>query len=129
MLRKILIGLGVLAFLLVAAGAYLYHKIQPGLRAYQEQVAAEEKLLQPRVVIGNGAFDKRIFYNSSGLGNISQIRLGWPADREGAEIALVASQGADFIDYSGQVKKRLRFEIQQRCPVTVARMDATGEYG
>lgn len=129
MLRKILIGLGAFVLLLVIAGAYLYHKLQPDLQAYEARVAEEEKLLQPRVVVGAEAFDKRVLYTSSGLGNISQIRLGWPADREAAEIALVASQGADFIGSSGQFKKRVRFEIEQRCPIAVARLDSTGDYG
>jgi hypothetical protein len=55
--------------------------------------------------------------------------VGWPADREGTDIAVVASQGADFIDSTGQIKKQVRFSIQQRCPIAPARIDATGEYG
>jgi len=55
--------------------------------------------------------------------------VGWPADREGADIAVVGSQGADFIDSTGQVKKQVRFSIEQRCPVAVARLAPTGEYG
>jgi hypothetical protein len=129
MFRKILIGLAAFVLFLVAVGAYFYHKLQPSLRAYEARTAEEENLLQPRLVTGSGTFDKRVFYSGTGLGNISQIRLGWPADREGAEIALVASQGADFIDSSGQVKKRVRFAIEQRCPVAVARIDSAGEYG
>jgi len=86
-------------------------------------------MLQPRLVKGEGHFERRPFYSGGGLGNISQILVGWPANREGAGIAVVGSQGADFVDSTGQIKKQVRFSIEQRCPVTVARMDATGEYG
>jgi hypothetical protein len=55
--------------------------------------------------------------------------VGWPADREGADIAVVGSQGTDFVDSAGQIKKQVRFSMRQPSPVTVARIDATGEYG
>jgi|SRR5208282_2010777 hypothetical protein len=125
MLRKILIGFAILLLLLVGAGVYLYHKIQPILR----EAEAKQKMLQPRLIKGDGNFERRAFYAGEGLGDISQIRVGWPADREGADIAVVGAQGAHFVDSAGQVKKKTRFSIEQRCPVTVARIDATGEYG
>jgi len=125
MLRKILIGFAILLPLLVGAGVYLYHKIQPILR----EAKARQKMLQPRLVKGEGKFERRVFYTGEGLGEISQIRVGWPADREGADIAAVGGQGADFLDLAGLVKKKVRFSIAQRCPVTIARIDATGEYG
>ena len=86
-------------------------------------------MLQPRLIKGEGNFERRVFYTGEGLGNISQIREGWPADREGADLAVVGSQGADFIDPTGQIKKQVRFSIPQHCPVVVARMSASGEYG
>jgi len=129
MLRKMLIGFAILLLLLVAAGTFLYFKIQPSLRAAEARDVEEQKILLPRAIRGEGNFDKRAFYTSDGLGNISQIRVGWPADREGADIAMVGSQGADFIDSTGQLKKQVRFSIEQRCPVAVARLGASGEYG
>jgi hypothetical protein len=129
MLRKILFGFAILVFLLCAAGLFLYLRIRPRLRAIAEQEAKERDFLQPRLVSGAGIFERRSFYVGQGLGNISQILVGWPADREVADIAVVASQGADFIDSTGRAKKQVRFSIQQWGPVTVARMNSTGEYG
>src|SRR5271163_1710936 len=117
MLRKILVGLAILFVLLIGAGTLFYHfEIKPSLRRLAERSEAQRKMLQPRVIEGAGNFERHVFYTGAGLGNVSQIRVGWPADREGADIAIVAAQGADFIDRAGQVKTRVRFSIAQRCP-------------
>ncbi|HUJ31014.1 MAG TPA: hypothetical protein VLY23_07010 [Candidatus Acidoferrum sp.] len=129
MLRKILIGLAIFLLFLVSAAAYIYHKIQPSIREAEKLAEAENKMLTPRMVAGGGRFERRAFYTGSGIGDISQILVGWPADREGTEIAVVGSQGADFVDSVGQLKKQVRFAIQQHCPVAVARLDSTGAYG
>ncbi|PYT51503.1 MAG: hypothetical protein DMG44_02205 [Acidobacteria bacterium] len=129
MLRKILIVLAVLLMLVVGAGVFLYYKIQPSIREAEAQDEVEKKILQPRLIKGEGNFERRAFYTAEGLGNISQISAGWPADREGADIAVVGSQGADFIDFAGQTKKQVRFSIEQHSPVVVARMSPSGEYG
>jgi len=129
MLRKILIGLSVLLLLLAGAGVFLYYKIQPSLREAEARDEVEKKILQPRLIKGEGNFEKRAFYAAEGLGNISQIRMGWPADREGADIAVVGSRGADFIDLAGRFKKHVRFSTEQWSPIVVARMNASGEYG
>src|SRR5260370_11560865 len=129
MLQKILIGFAILLLLLVGAGAFLYHKIQPSIREAEARSEAERKMLQPRRIKGEGNFERRAFYTGEDLGNISQIRVGWPADGEGTDIAVVGNQGADFVDSTGQIKKQVRFAIQQRCPVAVARIDPSGAYG
>ncbi len=129
MLRKILIGFVVLLLLLVATGVFLYYKIQPSIREAEARAAEEERILQPRLLKGEHDFERRLFYASEGLGNISQIRMAWPADREGGDIAVVGSQGADFIDLAGRLKKQVRFSIEQQSPVVVARISASGEYG
>jgi hypothetical protein len=129
MLQKILIGFAIILLLLLGAGAFLYHKLQPSIREAEAEAEAKQKMLQPRLIKGEGNFGRRAFYTGDGLGNISQIRVGWPADREGADIAAVGSQGADFVDSTGQIKKKVRFSIEQRVPIAVARIDPTGEYG
>jgi hypothetical protein len=129
MLRKILIGLAILVVLLVAGGALLYLKLQPGIRAAEARAEKLEKILQPRLIKGKGSFERHIFYTGEGLGNISQIQAGWPAVLEGAEITVVGDHGADFIDSTGQKKKQVRFSIEQLCPVALARMSPAGDYG
>ena len=129
MIRKILIGLAVFTVLVVASGVFLYYKIRPSIREAEARIEAKQKMLQPRLVKGEGDFERRTFYTGEGLGNISEIRVGWPADREGARMAVVGSQGADFLESTGQVKKQVRFAMEQRRPVVVASLGPNGEYG
>ena len=129
MLRKILIGCAIFLVLLAGTAVYIYHKFQPSIREARERVEAERKMLTPRIVAGGGLVEKRPFYAGNVIGSISQIVVGWPADREGAEIAVVGSKGADFINLEGQVKKQVRFDAEQYSPVEVARLDSTGTYG
>lgn len=128
-MRKILIGVTAFLLLLVAAGVFLFHKIQHSIREAEARAEEENKILQPRLLKGEHEFERRVFYTSEGLSNISEIRMGWPADREGADVAVVGSQGADFIDLAGRLKKKVRFSIEQHSPVVVARMSQSGEYG
>jgi hypothetical protein len=125
MLRKMPIGFAILFLLLVGAGVYLYLKVQPILR----EAEARQRMLQPRPIKGEGNFERSAFYTGESLGDTSQIRVGWPADREGAAIAVVGAQGAHFVDSAGQLKKSVRFSIEERCPVAMVRIDATRGYG
>jgi hypothetical protein len=129
MLRKILIGCAIFLVLLVATAAYIFRKLQPSIREAGERVEAERKMLTPRILVGDRLLETHPFYIGNAIGGISQILVGWPADREGAEIAVVASHGVDFIDSEGQVKKQVRFAMEQYSPVEVARLDLTGTYG
>jgi hypothetical protein len=129
MLRKIGIGLGILILLLICAGIGLYLRIRPIIREMEAESQVVGKTLQPRVVAGSGRFQKRIFYNGNELGTISQIDIGWPANREDADLALVGDGGTDFVDFAGHAKKQTRFSIRQYCPVVVARIDSSGNYG
>src|SRR5271168_3469008 len=129
MLRKVLIGLVIAFILVIGAGAYLYHKIAPSIRAAEARAEAQKKMLVPRVITGGEDFGRQPFYTGNGLGTIWQILVGWPADREGADIAVVGNQGTDFVDAAGQVKKQVRLAIEQRAPIEVARLDRAGDYG
>lgn len=129
MLQKLLIALLIFVLMLVGVGAFLYLKLRPSIRDAEARAEAATKMLQPRISKGEGDFERRVFYPGEGLGDISQIAVGWPADREGADIAVVGSHGADFISSTGEVKRKVRFSIVQLCPVTLARINPTGEYG
>jgi hypothetical protein len=129
MLRKLLAGFAILLLLIIGAGTFLYHYVQKDSREAEAQVKARQKMLQPHLISGEGNFEGHTFYSDDGLGKVSQINVGWPADREGADIAVVGSHGADFIDSSGQMKKQVRFSIDQYSPVVVARTGSNGEYG
>ena len=122
MLRKILIALAVLVLLLLSAGVYVEHVSEHFL---QQQAKARP---EPALIKGEGLFQKRLFYTGEGLGNISQILVGWPADREGATIAVVGNKGAHFLDLNGRAKKRIAFAPRLFCPMELARVNANGDY-
>ena len=126
MLRKILIALGLLIVALIALGAYLIHRIDSQLaRDSRENL---EKL-EPRVITGGGLFKKRTFYKGDGLGEVTEILAGWPADREGATLTVVGNRGVHFLDNGGLLKKRVRFSKDIFCPIEVTELDTSGEYG
>lgn len=129
MLQKVLIGLVIGCIVAIAGGAYLYREFASTMSRVAEQIAARKKMLAPRVMTGEGNFERHPFYTDDGVGNISQILVGWPADREGADIAVLGNQGADFVDAAGHIKKRVRLAIESRVPLGVARIDRAGNYG
>lgn len=129
MLRKVLIGLVIVFVLVIGAGAYLYHIISPSIQAAHARAEAQKKMLVPRVITGGEKFGRLSFYAGNGLGTICQILVGWPADHEGADIAMVGNQGTDFVDAAGRVKKQVRMSIESRVPIEVARINQAGDYG
>ena len=122
MLRKLLIGLTILCLLLVGAGISLHYWTEAHLK--REAKAAPE----PRLIKGQGHFNKRLFYTGDGLGNISQILVGWPANKEGAALAVVGNKGAHFLSLTGRPTKWIGFSTFVASPVEVARIDANGDY-
>ena len=122
MLRKLLIGLTILFLLLLGAGICLHY----WTRAYLRREAKARP--EPRLVKGERHFNKRLFYTGDGLGDISQILVGWPADKEGAALAVVGNKGAHFLNLTGRPAKWISFSTFVGCPVEVARIDATGDY-
>jgi len=122
MLRKVLLGLTILFLLLLGAGICLHY----WTRAYLRREAKPRP--EPHLVKGEGHFNKRLFYTGDGLGDISQILVGWPADKEGAALAVVGNKGAHSLDLTGRPAKGIGFSTFVACPVEVARIDASGGY-
>lgn len=126
MLRKILTALALLILGLIVAGVYFIHRIDSQLTQDSRE---KLKKLEPRVITGAGQFKKSTFYEGEDLGEITEILVGWPADREGAALTVVGNRGAHFLDSSGVLKKQVRFSKDIFCPVEVTKLDASGEYG
>lgn len=126
MLRKILIGLALLACILLAVGIYLSRRVSSQLE--REDHEAQLKL-QPGVIKGSDQFHKSVFYTAEDMGEVSQILAGWPADREGAAIIVVGNRGAHFLDDNGMLKKQIHFSKDVPCPIKVIRLNASGNYG
>jgi len=126
MLRKILIALALLILTLIVFGVYFFHRIDSQLAQDSKE---KLKKLEPRVITGAGQFKKSIFYKGEDLGGVTEILVGWPADREGAALTIVGNRGAHFLDSNGVLKKQVRFSKNIFCPVEVTKLDAGGEYG
>jgi hypothetical protein len=126
MLRKILIALATLIVILIAATIYV---VRAATQRSARDAQANQQQLQPSVVKGANQFEKRGFYNTPGLGDISEILIGWPADREGAALTLVGNEAAHFLDASARLKKEVRFSRNTFCALEVSRLDASGHYG
>lgn len=129
MLTKVIIGLAIIVIVFVGAGVYLYYRIRPGILEGRALIKRQQELLAPRLIVGAGKFHKQAFYTGDHLGTISQILVGWPAVREGADMVVVGSLGADFVTSSAQLKKQVRFASAEFCPIQVVRLDSTGAYG
>src|SRR5438105_14594260 len=90
MWRKILVGIVLLIVAAIGAGLYFMHRYESRLeRESREQL----QKLKPMVIAGEGEVKKRLFYAGSTLGEVTQIRVGWPADRGGAALTAVGKQG------------------------------------
>jgi len=126
MLRKMLIAFGLLILALIVAGVYIFHRIDSRLTRDNREKLAK---LEPRVITGAGQFKKSTFYKGEDLGEVTEILVGWPANREGAALTVVGNRGAHFLDNSGLLKKRIRFSKDIFCPVEVTELDASGDYG
>jgi hypothetical protein len=125
-LKKILLGSALLVIALIGAASYLIHRLYSQLEREQQ---VELQALQPQVVRGAAEFQSHEFYKSDGLGNISQIKIGWPANLEGASIAVVGDNGADFLDDDRALKKHVEFSAKLFCPIEIAPLDKDGGYG
>ena len=126
MLRKVLTAFALLILALIGAGIYRIHRIDSQL---ERESREDERKLEPRVITGGGLFEKTKFYAGETLGEISQILVGWPADREGAVLTIVGNRGAHYLDARGELKKQVRFSESVGCPIEVARIDPSGDYG
>lgn len=124
-LKKLLISTGVVILLLAGTGIYFTYRT---FHSFEEQKKQKRDKLVPGIAKGEGLFKKRLFYASDDLGHVSEIRIGWPATREAAEIAVVGTVGAHFLDASGSVKKEVRFSRDFLFALEVMQTDASGEY-
>jgi hypothetical protein len=126
MIRKILIAIALLILIFAGTGIYLIHRYDSVLEQNSREVLEK---LQPRVITGGEHFDKISFYAGTNLGEITQILVGWPADREGAAITVVGNQGTHFLDSNAGLKKQIRFSKYVGCQVEAVRLNESGEYG
>lgn len=87
------------------------------------------ELREPRVLLGGKLLNKKIFYQGTGIGEISQILVGWPADREGADMTVVGNKGFQFLYLNGNSRKAIQFSESIFGPIQVVRLDSSGNFG
>ena len=117
---------------LLAASAVLFVLLTVACQAfYQLQKASQmpPALERAQVLAGADRYEKRAFFSGAGLGDISDISVGWPADRESAALVLVGNQGAHFLTAGGSSKKYAGFSRAGFCPMQVVRLDQEGNFG
>jgi len=129
MLRKLLVAVLIFAALLLVAGIYVVHKVNQLSAESQRDVEEERRALPAGVRVGEGLLQYKIIHEVSGIGGISEIRCGWPADQENAKVLIVGGGGAELLDSANQVKWQVTFSEKEVCPVRVVRLGSAGAYG
>lgn len=98
-----------------------------GCTPHKYELPAE--LRESRVLIGRNWLGKKLFYQGNGTGRVSQILMGWPADREGADLMVAGNKGVQFLDLGGHMVKAINFSERFFSPVQVVQLDESGNFG
>jgi len=127
MLRKIVLGIALLIVAVIGMGLYLMHRYES---KWEQESREQLQKLEPRVITGDREFTKKVFYaGSDDLGEVLQILVGWPADREAAALTLLGGKKVDFLDANAGLKKQISFSKFIGCPLQAVQLDAGGDYG
>jgi hypothetical protein len=112
MTNKILIGCAsaLALFLLLAgvAGYVIYQRFAPLFSSFE----TPEQLKQPRVLLGDDLFEKRLFIQQKNLGRITSMTYGELDPGPGPELCIVGQTGAVFTDEQGNLKASVTFAKQ-----------------
>jgi hypothetical protein len=120
--------LGIALFIVAAVGLcifYLY-RMETEIRRSSD---AQLKSLDPRVLVGDGQFSKKVFCKTSDIGRITQIVLGGLPNRQHAALTLIGKNGIQSVDDNGELKEKIAFAKQVRASVAVVQLDRAGGYG
>jgi hypothetical protein len=85
------------------------------------------ELRESRVLLGTKWLGKTVFYQRKGIGEISQILVGWPADR--AALTVVGNKGFQFLDLNWQLRKVIQFSESILGPMQIVSLDSSGNIG
>ena len=124
MSRKLIVVLVILGNILLAFIIFIALLLGPGRKYFHKAVAP----LQPGVLQGSALFSKSTFLTHKALGDISEIRTGWPATLNHTAITVVGIAGADFLDSNGLPRRNVLFDTRCYVPARVMKLDAEGTY-
>jgi hypothetical protein len=125
------IGVGaiVLACLLILV-AFMVHASREASRiSSQPRFQLPKELQEARVVTGEAAFHKDIYYKDAELGNVSDIQQGRYYGRDDLRWAIVGNRGADFLGDDRILRRTARFHADLYCPIILADLDSNGNPG
>src|ERR1051326_5923799 len=107
--NKILIGCAsALAFFFLLAGVagyVIYQRFAPLF----SRPEIPEALKQPRIILGQDLFEKRLFMQLKKLGRINSMTYGELDPSPGNELCIVAQSGVLFVDEQGNEKASVTF--------------------
>jgi hypothetical protein len=126
MLRKIALGVALFVVSVAGVGLYLMHRYES---KWEQESREQLQKLEPRVITSDREFTKKVFYEDSGLREITQILVGWPPGREAAVLTLVGKKKVDFLDANVGLKKQITFSKFIASPLQAVLLDAAGDYG
>ena len=124
MSRPVIVILVILANVVLAIVAIVLFIAGPGLKTLRKTVAP----LQPGILQGSTLLSKSTFLTHQALGDISEIRTGWPATLNHNSITVVGIAGADFLDSDGLPRHNVLFDTRCYVPARIMRLDAYGNY-
>src|SRR5690349_228969 len=87
------------------------------------------ELREARVLLGRNWVEKKVFYQDQGTGEISQILIGWPADRESADLIVAGDKGVQFLNFQGHMVKAVKFSERFFSPLQIVQLDQGGDFG
>ena len=126
MWRKVLLGIGLFIVAIVGVGFYYIHRFE---ERFQRDNEAQLKLLDPRVVIDDAKFTKRVFSKSPSIGRVTQI-VGGGLENEGQEeLTVISNFGIHYLGADGELKRTVSFSNPARSYVELISLDHAGDYG
>jgi hypothetical protein len=87
MSRPLIVILVILANVVLVIVAIVLFIAGPGIKLARKAIEAPK----PGIIQGQGIFAKTNFFTDVRLGDVSEIRTGWPADQYDASMTLVGT--------------------------------------
>src|ERR1700722_2436253 len=106
MWRKVLLGIAVLIVAIIGIGFYYVHRVE---ERFQRDNAAQLKLLDPKIVINDAKFTKRVFCKSPSIGRVTQIIGGGLENESQGGLTVISNFGIHYLSADGELKRTTSF--------------------
>jgi hypothetical protein len=126
MLWKILLAIGLFIVAIIGVGFYYVHRIE---ERFERDNAAQLKLLDPKIVINDAKFTKRVFSKSPSIGRVTQIIGGGLENESQGGLTVISNFGIHYLSADGELKRTTSFSNPARSYVELISLDHAGDYG